>query len=129
MSATKLFNIRITPDNHAKFKKYAADNNVTMGAILNNYIEALLGGDQRMINMTPFKTLYYTWWRMPIEEFNVYHRMKPYFIIGQLDQSKEILIPREKDGQAGYDVINPLYCYEGGKISFKNAFLQEGDPI
>ena len=53
MSATKLFNIRITPDNHAKFKRFAADNNVTMGAILNNYIEALLDGEQRMINMTP----------------------------------------------------------------------------
>jgi hypothetical protein len=48
----------------------------------------------RIINMTPYKTLYFTWWRMPLEEFNVYHRFMPYFIIGQLDQSKEILIPR-----------------------------------
>ena len=28
----------------------------------------------------------------------------------------------------GYDVLSPLYCYEGGKISFKNAFKGE-DPV
>jgi hypothetical protein len=51
MAATKLFNIRITPDQHAKFKKYAAERNVTMGAILNNYINSLLRGDTQMIGM------------------------------------------------------------------------------
>lgn len=69
---------------------------------------------------------------MPEEEFNVYHRFKPYFIIGQLDYSKEILIPKQKlvDGhwQDGFIVINPLYCYEGGKLSFKKAFAKE-DPV
>ena len=33
-------------------------------------------------NITPWKQLYFTWWRMPEEEFTVYHRFKPYFIIG-----------------------------------------------
>jgi len=47
----------------------------------------------RTQNITPWKQLYFTWWRMPDEEFNVYHRFKPYFMIGQLDLSKEILIP------------------------------------
>lgn len=28
----------------------------------------------------------------------------------------------------GYDVVNPLYCYEGGKISFRKALHRE-DPI
>jgi cytochrome oxidase assembly protein ShyY1 len=76
--------------------------------------------------------MYFTWHRMPDEEFAVYHRFKPYFLIGQLDQSKEVLIPRNKtfEGKetAGFDIINPLYCYEGGKISFKNAFNKE-DPV
>jgi len=44
-------------------------------------------------NVTPWKQLYWTWWRMPKEEYNVYHRFKPYFIVGQLDYSKEILLP------------------------------------
>lgn len=69
---------------------------------------------------------------MPDEEFNVYHRFKPYYILGQIDYTKEILIPKTKyvDGHAveGYNVINPLYCYEGGKMSFKGAFNKE-DPI
>lgn len=65
---------------------------------------------------------------MPEEEWTVYHRFKPYFLLGQLDQSKEILIPRSKDGQAGFDVINPMYCYEGGRLSFKNAFA-DVDPV
>ena len=53
MAATKLFNIRITPDQHAKFKKYTQDRNVTMGAVLNNYINSLLRGDTQMIGMHP----------------------------------------------------------------------------
>ena len=79
-------------------------------------------------NITPWKQLYWTWWRMPEQEFNVYHRFKPYFILGQIDYTKEVLIPRTKDGVKGFDVINPLYCYEGGKQSFKNL-LNGDDPV
>lgn len=49
--------------------------------------------NSRIHNVTPWKQLYFTWWRMPDEEFNVYHRFKPYFMIGQIDYSKEILLP------------------------------------
>lgn len=75
-------------------------------------------------NMTPWKQLYFTWWRMPEQEFNVYHKFRPYFLLGQIDYSKEILIPHAHpdSGMPGYDVINPLYCYEGGKTSFKELF-------
>ena len=88
--------------------------------------------NSRTENITPWKQLYFTWWRMPDEEFNVYHRFKPYFMIGQIDYSKEILLPatRVVDGvpMKGYNVINPLYCYEGGKLSFQDAFAKK-DPI
>jgi hypothetical protein len=88
--------------------------------------------NSRIQNVTPWKQLYFTWWRMPEEEYNVYHRFKPYFILGQLDYTKEILIPKDKvvGGQkvSGYDVINPLYCYEGGRLSFQKAF-EKKDPI
>jgi hypothetical protein len=46
-------------------------------------------------NITPWKQLYFTWWRMPEIEFNVYHRFMPYYILGQLDYTKEILIPKK----------------------------------
>jgi len=87
----------------------------------------------RTQNVTPWKQLYFTWWRMPDEEFNVYHRFKPYFVIGQLDTSKEVLIPAKRTDefgqtQDGFNVINPLYCYEGGRLSFQKAFAKE-DPI
>lgn len=87
----------------------------------------------RTQNITPWKQLYFTWWRMPDEEFNVYHRFKPYFMIGQLDLSKEILIPATRTDPTGavhhgYNVINPLYCYEGGRLSFQKAFAEE-DPV
>lgn len=42
MSKTRLFNIRITEEKHAKFKKYAEENNVTMANLLSSYIDALL---------------------------------------------------------------------------------------
>ena len=87
---------------------------------------------QRITNCTPWKQMYFTWWRMPEEEWTIYHRFKPYFLLGQLDMSKEVLIPRQKviNGQTvdGFDVINPLYCYEGGRLSFKNAFSKK-DPV
>ncbi len=87
---------------------------------------------QRITNCTPWKQLYFTWWRMPEEEWTVYHRFKPYYLLGQLDMSKEVLIPRQRTINGvvheGFDVINPMYCYEGGRISFKKQF--EGvDPI
>mmetsp|Transcript_48093 Transcript_48093/g.35296 ORF Transcript_48093/g.35296 Transcript_48093/m.35296 type:complete len:218 (+) Transcript_48093:247-900(+) len=70
---------------------------------------------------------------MPDEMYEAYHRFTPYFITGQIDYSKEILIPRKRELRNGlkvdgYDVINPLYCYEGGRTSFKKAFNKE-DPI
>jgi len=79
--------------------------------------------NSRTQNITPWKSLYFTWWKMPDEEFNVYHRFKPYFMLGQLDTSKEVLIPSVRyDEQGnkhhGFDIINPLYCYEGGRLSF-----------
>lgn len=79
-------------------------------------------------NVTPWKQLYWTWWRMPKEEYNVYHRFRPYYIIGQIDYSKEILLPVKRDGVDGFDVINPLYCYEGGKTSFE-GLANKKDPV
>jgi len=73
-------------------------------------------------NVTPWQNMYFTWFRMPEPEFEVYHRFRPYYILGQLDQSKEVLIPQKFRGQEGYMVINPMYCYEGGKLSFKDIF-------
>ena len=91
--------------------------------------EGMYRFEQRITNCTPWKQLYFTWWRMPDEEWTVYHRFKPYFLLGQLDYSKEVLIPREKVVNGvktpGFDVINPVYCYEGGRFDFKNAFAGE----
>jgi len=85
-------------------------------------------------NCTPWKQMYFTWYRMPMEEWNIMHRFKPYYVIGQLDLSKEVLIPRNKviDGVTvkGFDVVNPLYCYEGGRVSFKDLLTNEAkDPV
>ena len=33
-------------------------------------------------NCTPWKQMYFTWWRMPEEEYKVNHRFAPYYIIG-----------------------------------------------
>lgn len=65
---------------------------------------------------------------MPEEEYNVYHRFKPYYILGQLDYSKEVLIPYKRNGQPGFNVVNPLYCYEGGKVSMA-GLMNDGDSV
>lgn len=45
MSGTRLFNIRITNEKHAKFKAYAEEKNVTMAFLLSSYIDALLADE------------------------------------------------------------------------------------
>ena len=43
---TRLFNIRITHEKHAKFKQFAEKNNVSMGSLLSGYIDRLLDGSE-----------------------------------------------------------------------------------
>ena len=84
---------------------------------------------QELVNITPWDANFMTWYRMPNDEWLAKHRCRPYYIIGQVDHSKEILIPRKKDGEDGFDVLNPLYCYDGGKISFRQMSEGTQQPI
>ena len=80
-------------------------------------------------NITPFAQSYYHWWRMPRQEYDAYYKFNPYYVTGQLDTTKEVLIPRKKDGVAGYDVISPLYCYDGGRYSIPKDILGKPSVI
>jgi cytochrome oxidase assembly protein ShyY1 len=42
--------------------------------------------------------MYFTWFRMPRQEYEMHHKFVPYYMIGQLDYTKEILIPEKKNG-------------------------------
>lgn len=88
---------------------------------------------QEVVNITPWNSIVMTWYRMPKKEFQAYHFMRPYYIVGQLDYTKEILIPKKKyvNGQLedGFDVINPVYCYDGGKLHFKKVLEQDADNM
>lgn len=50
-AATKLFNIRMTPDKHLRFKKFADEEGLSMGAILNGYIDALLKEETEVVGI------------------------------------------------------------------------------
>lgn len=80
-------------------------------------------------NVTPWKQQWLTWYRMPLKEYDVYHKFYPYYVIGQFDYTKEILIPKTKNINGrnirGFDVINPLYCYDGGRFNFAALHSQE----
>ena len=52
MAATKLFNIRMTEDKHLRFKKFADEEGLSMGAILNGYIDALLKEESELVGIT-----------------------------------------------------------------------------
>lgn len=75
--------------------------------------------------------MWLSWFRMPKQEFEVDHQFRHYYIIGQLDTSKEVLIPKKKviNGKKidGYDVISPVYCYETGNYSLMKIKSNE-DP-
>lgn len=74
--------------------------------------------DQIISNITPWEANWFTWYRMPELEWTAHHRFRPYYVLGQLDVSKEILIPKKKAGNEGFEVFSPLYCYDGGSVDF-----------
>ena len=49
-------------------------------------------------------------------------------MLGQLDLTKEILIPQKKDGVEGFLVFNPIYMLRGGRTRFKWHF-KEGESF
>lgn len=71
-------------------------------------------------NMTPYSAQWLGFYRMPDKEYAMWHLFKPYFVIGQIDYAKEVLIPKTKVVNGvkhhGFDVVNPLYCYDAGKM-------------
>lgn len=62
---TKLFNIRITEEKHKRFKKYAEKKNVSMGYLLNSYIDSLLDESVEPIGLEPERKV--TKWVDPVE--------------------------------------------------------------
>lgn len=57
----------------------------------------------------------------------------PYYVIGQLDTSREVLIPTKKwiDGKQvdGYSILNPLYTHEGGRWLGGDWSKRQSDPV
>ena len=49
--------------------------------------------------------------RIPEREFDVYFRLRKSYMKGHFDHTKEILIPKDKNGNKGYDIITPFYYY------------------
>ena len=62
---TRLFNIRITEEKHKKFKKYAQKKNVSMGYLLNTYIDSLLDESIEPVGLEPERKN--TKWTDPLE--------------------------------------------------------------
>lgn len=89
--------------------------------------------DRAAVNRTPYRSQWLTWYRMPEQEYNVYHRFMPYYVIGQLDYDKEILIPSKRTINgvkvSGYDVINPLYCYDAGRVNASALELNDNSKM
>jgi hypothetical protein len=86
-----------------------------------------LGGEYQETSEQP--SYYY---RMPKKEFDALYRMKSAYIDGEFDHTKEILLPKKKDGVAGYEVITPFYYYWGEiGVDPKNGVgvTQDGKPV
>ena len=64
---TKLFNIRIAEHKHAAFKKYAAENGMSMGKILLDYIDALLDDEMKPLAVEKNDTRKTAKWEDPLE--------------------------------------------------------------
>ena len=71
---TRLFNIRIAEHKHKAFKKYAADNNLSMGKILLDYIDALLDEELVPLAVEKKETRKTAVWEDPLEAIRTQYK-------------------------------------------------------
>jgi hypothetical protein len=68
----------------------------------------------------------FSWfYRTPIKEFDNIYRMRSAMMMGQFDHNKEILFPRSKNGEPGYDVITPFYYYDKFVLDNDNTYIDD----
>lgn len=53
----------------------------------------------------------FPWLDLNLREFNKEYAYKPFELIGVFDHSREIRVNKLKDGDEGYQIITPFYCY------------------
>ena len=60
----------------------------------------------------------FPWIGMNVKELNNEFAWKPIELNGQFDHSNQVLVAKVKDGEEGFDVITPFYCYsdENGRV-------------
>jgi cytochrome oxidase assembly protein ShyY1 len=60
----------------------------------------------------------FPWIGLNVKDFNNAFAYRPIELTGQFDHSKQIFVEKVKEGEEGFDVITPFYCYkdENGEI-------------
>lgn len=60
----------------------------------------------------------FPWIGLNVKELNTEYAYRPIELNGQFDHSKQILVDKIKEGEEGFDVITPFYCYrdEHGEV-------------
>jgi len=60
----------------------------------------------------------FPWVGLNSRELNQQFAWRPVELNGQFDHSRQVLVEKIKDGEEGYDVITPFYCYsdENGQV-------------
>lgn len=60
----------------------------------------------------------FPWIGLDSTKLNEKFAWKPIELSGQFDHSREVLVAKNREGEEGYDVITPFYCYkdETGKL-------------
>jgi len=53
----------------------------------------------------------FPWIGLNVKQINERWAFKPIELNGQFDHSQQILIERNRQGEEGYDVVTPFYCY------------------
>lgn len=59
-------------------------------------------------------------------EFNEQWAYRPFLISGRFDHDKEVLVERNKDGESGYQVVTPFYCYTGNNGEEQALLVDRG---
>lgn len=59
------------------------------------------------------------WEGLNTKELNDKFAYKPYRLFGKFDHSKEVLVERQHNGDNGFEVFTPFFCY----------FSEAGEPL
>lgn len=68
----------------------------------------------------------FPWIGLNVKDFNNSFAYRPIELTGQFDHSKQIFVEKIKEGEEGFDIVTPFYCYRDEKGEVQPVLVNRG---